>query len=150
MVPSNTKGERYFYEGCSIICYGFSTLKGSIQGREVNMLINLDYNENYININFANQLLIPEPNIIEKKDIFQIKKLQLTIDEYEYISQFYVTTMYKEEIDIIMVDDYSCVRHPPGHRPEREPLRWVCGSYLRQSWNVVIASSLQRVEKNSK
>jgi hypothetical protein len=44
------------------------------------------------------------------------------------------------------VDDYSCVRHPPGHRPEREPLSWVCSSYLRQNWNVVLASSLQRVE----
>jgi hypothetical protein len=44
------------------------------------------------------------------------------------------------------VDDYSCVRHPPGHRPEREPLSWVCGSYLRQNWNVVMASSVQRVE----
>jgi hypothetical protein len=62
----------------------------------------LDYNENYINIDLENQLLIPEPNIIEKKDIFQIKELQVTIDEYEYISQLYVTTMYKEEIDIII------------------------------------------------
>jgi hypothetical protein len=62
----------------------------------------LDHNENYINIDLANQLLIPEPNIIEKEDIFQIKELQVTIDEYEYISQFYVTTMYKEEIDIII------------------------------------------------
>jgi hypothetical protein len=62
----------------------------------------LDHNENYINIDLANQLLIPEPNIIEKEDIFQIKELQVTIDEYEYISQFNVTTMYKEEIDIIL------------------------------------------------
>jgi hypothetical protein len=96
-----TKG-RFFYEGCSIICYGFSTLKGSIQGREVHIIINLDYNENYINIELANQLLIPKLNIMEKKDIFQIKELQVTIDEYEYISQFYVTTMYKEDIDIII------------------------------------------------
>jgi hypothetical protein len=48
------------------------------------------------------QLLIPDPNIIEREDIFQIKELQVTIDEYEYISQFYVTTMYKEDIDIII------------------------------------------------
>jgi hypothetical protein len=85
---------RFFYEGCLIVCYGFFTLKGSIQGIEVNILINLDYNENYINIDFANQLLISKSNILEKKDIFQIKELQVTIDEYEYISQFYVTTMY--------------------------------------------------------
>jgi hypothetical protein len=26
----------------------------------------------------------------------------VTVDEYEYIPQFYVTTMYKEEIDIII------------------------------------------------
>jgi hypothetical protein len=51
---------------------------------------------------------------------------------------------------IYNVDDYSCVRHSPGHKPEREPLRGVCGSYLRQSWNVEMASSLQRVEKNSR
>jgi hypothetical protein len=96
-----TKG-RFFYERCSIICYSFSTLKGSIQGREVRIIINLNYNENYINNELANQLLIPKLNIMEKKDIFQIKELQVTIDEYEYISQFYVTTMYKEDIDIII------------------------------------------------
>jgi hypothetical protein len=94
---------RFSYEGCSISSYGFSTLKGSIQGREVNIIIILDYNENYINIDLTNQLLIPESNIFEKKDIFQIEELKMTIDEYEYISQFYVTTiMYKEEIYIIL------------------------------------------------
>jgi hypothetical protein len=80
----------------------FFTLKGSMQGREVNIIINLDYNEKYINIDLANQLLIPKQNIIEKKDIFQIKELQVTIDEYQYISQFYVTTMYQEEVDIVI------------------------------------------------
>jgi hypothetical protein len=43
----------------------------------------------------------------------------------------------------------AVMRHPPRHRLEREPLRWVCGSYLRQSWNVVMAFSLQRVDKKS-
>lgn len=75
-----------FYEGYPISAYWFSTLKGSIQGREVNIIISLDYKETYINIDLANQLLIPEPNIIEKKDIFQIKELRVKIDEYEYIS----------------------------------------------------------------
>jgi hypothetical protein len=54
-----------------------------------------------MDIGLANQLLIPELNIIEKEDYFQIKELQVTIDEYEYIYQFYVTTMYKEEIFIV-------------------------------------------------
>ena len=80
-----TKG-RFFYEGCPIVCYGFSSLKENIQGREVNIFINLDYNENYINIDLENQLLIPKKNIIEKKDIFQIKELQVKIVQYEYIS----------------------------------------------------------------
>jgi hypothetical protein len=55
-----------------------------------------------------------------------------------------------QEVDTPNVDDCSYVRHSPGHKPEREPLRGVCGSYLRQRWNVEMASSLQRVEKNSR
>jgi hypothetical protein len=96
-----TKG-KFTYEGCPIVCYSFSTLKGSMQGREVNIIINLDYNENYINIDLANQLLIPKQNIIENKDTFQVKELQVMIDEYQYISQFYVTTMYQEEVEIVI------------------------------------------------
>jgi hypothetical protein len=100
MDPNNKRKEKISYKGFPISSYGFSTLKRNIQGRHVNIIIYFDYNENYINIDLANQLLILEPNIIEKKDIFQITELQVTIDEYEYISQFYVTTMYKEEVDI--------------------------------------------------
>jgi hypothetical protein len=55
-----------------------------------------------MNIELANQLLIPETNIIRKEDYSLIKELQVTIDEYEHISQFYVTTMYQEEVDIII------------------------------------------------
>jgi hypothetical protein len=36
------------------------------------------------------------------KGQYEIKELQVTIDDYEYISQFNVTTMYREEIDIIL------------------------------------------------
>jgi hypothetical protein len=101
-MESTTERGRFSSQGCPVLCYEFSTLKGSIQGREVTIVISLDHKENYINIDLANQLLIPEPNIIKKEDIFQIKELQVKIDEYEYVSQFYVTTMYKEEIDIII------------------------------------------------
>jgi hypothetical protein len=96
------KEGRFSDKGVDISCYGFSTLKGSIQGREVNIIISLNHNENYINIDLVTRLLILEPNIIETENIFQTKELQVTIDEYEYISQFYVTTMYKKEIDIII------------------------------------------------
>jgi hypothetical protein len=64
--------------------------------------------ENYIKINLANQLLIPETNIIEffififRTKLYEMKELQVTIDDYEYISQFNVTIMYREKIDIIL------------------------------------------------
>jgi hypothetical protein len=93
---------RFTYEGFPTVCCGFSKLKGNIQGREINIVISLDSNTNYINIDLANQLLISEPDIIEKDDYFRIKELQVTIDEYEYTSQFYVTTMYQEEVDIVI------------------------------------------------
>jgi hypothetical protein len=41
---------------------------------------------------------------------------------------------------VLGVDDYSYVGHSPRHKPEREPLRGVCGSYLRRSWNVEMSS----------
>jgi hypothetical protein len=108
MDPNNKEKGRFSCESCPILCYRFSTLKGSIQGREVNIVISLDHKGNYINIDLTNQLLIQEPNIIEKEDIFckkqyEIKDLQVTIDDYEYISQFKVATMYKKEVDIILV-----------------------------------------------
>jgi hypothetical protein len=63
--------------------------------------------DNSININLANQLFISEHNISEKTNIFckrqyEINDLQVTIDDYEYISQFNVTTMFQEKIDIIL------------------------------------------------
>jgi hypothetical protein len=107
MDNSKMKEGRFSYEGNYILGCGLFTLKGSMQGKEINIVINERHKEHYININLANQLLIPEPNIIEKEDIFcrkryEIKELQVTIDDYEYISQFNVTTMYTEEIDIIL------------------------------------------------
>ena len=102
MDPNNKGKGRFTYEGCPTICCGFSTLKGNIQGREVNIVISLDYNTNYMNIDLANQLVIPETNIIKKEDHSRIKELQVTIDEYQYISQFYVTTRYQEEVDIVI------------------------------------------------
>jgi hypothetical protein len=99
--------ERFSYEGCRISTYGLSTLKGIVQGREVNIVISMTQDDNSININLVIQLFISEHNISEKKNIFckrqyEIKDLQVTIDDYEYISQFNVTTMFQEEIDIIL------------------------------------------------
>jgi hypothetical protein len=107
MDSNKMKEGRFSYEGWRTSCFRLFTLKGSIQRKEVNVAIDMTQDENYIKINMANQLLIPQSNIIEKEYIFctklyEIKELQVTIDEYEYISQFNVTTVYKEEIDIIL------------------------------------------------
>jgi hypothetical protein len=48
---------RFSYEECSISTYGLFTLKGIIQGKEVNIVINMTHDENSININLANQLI---------------------------------------------------------------------------------------------
>ena len=82
-------------------------INGIIQGKNINIVISMTQDENSININLANQLFILEHNISEKTNIFhkrqyEIKDLQVTIDDYEYISQFNVTTMFQEEIDIIL------------------------------------------------
>jgi hypothetical protein len=59
--------------------------------------------ENYINIDLANQLLHLKTNIIIFfNGHYEIKDLQVTIDDYEYISNFNVTTMYQKEVDIIL------------------------------------------------
>jgi hypothetical protein len=78
-------------------------LKGTIQGKEISIAICPNNMKNHINVNLVNQLLIP----IEKKNTFgekqyAIKELQLTIDDYTFISQFNVTTMYKKYVDIIL------------------------------------------------
>ena len=41
--------------------------------------------------------------ILIKKSQYEIKDLQLTIDDYKFISQFFnVTTMCRKEVDIIL------------------------------------------------
>jgi hypothetical protein len=64
---------RFSYEGCCISTYRLFTLKGIIQGREVNIVISMTQDENSININLANQLIISEHNI-SKKTIFFCKR----------------------------------------------------------------------------
>ena len=43
----------------------------------------------------------PPLSVIQHRQ-YEIKELQVTIDDYEYISQFNVTTMFQEENDIIL------------------------------------------------
>ena len=54
----------------------------------------------------ANQLIIPKTSIIETKDLFgnkyDIKDLSLTLEDYKFVSNFEVTTIYEKEVDIIL------------------------------------------------
>ena len=100
------KEERFSYNGLSVIDHRVITLIGNIQGREFNVTINPSNDKNYININLANQLLIPELSIGVKKNIFdqkeyKISDLQVTIGHYDYISQFHVVRMDRNT-DIIL------------------------------------------------
>jgi hypothetical protein len=45
--------------------------------KNINIIIGANHKENYINIDFANQLLITEPSIIEKKNSFGKKNMKL-------------------------------------------------------------------------
>jgi hypothetical protein len=106
-MESKMTTEIFSYEGCCISTYGLFTLKWIIQGREVNIIINMTQDDNSININLTNQLFISKHNITEKTNIFckrqyEIKDLQVTIDGYEYIFQFNFTTMFQEEIGVIL------------------------------------------------
>ena len=69
-MESKMTNERFSYEGCCISTYRLFTLKGIIQGREVNIIISMTQDENSININLANQLFILEHSISEKTNIF--------------------------------------------------------------------------------
>lgn len=93
--------ERFFYNGLSVTKHRVITLKGSIQGREFNAAISPSNDKNYININLANQLLIPDLSISVKKNNFdqkeyKISDLQVTISHYAYISQFHVVRTDKK------------------------------------------------------
>ena len=57
------KEGRFSYESLSITDCSLSILKGNTQGKEINIAINASVEENYVNVNLANQLLIPESSI---------------------------------------------------------------------------------------
>ena len=66
-------------------------IKGSIAGKDVTIAISPAEDKNYITPKIANQLVIPESNIIEKLHClkkYEIIDLQLNIGDYTCISQF--------------------------------------------------------------
>jgi hypothetical protein len=82
-------------------------VNGIIQGKNINIVICPTAKKSHINIDLTNQLMVLEPNIIEKDTClfdgkYEIKNLQLSIDEYKFIGQFNVVSMYQGSVDIIL------------------------------------------------
>jgi hypothetical protein len=82
-------------------------VNGIIQGKNINIVICPTAKKNHINVDLANQLMVLEPNIIENETClfdgkYEIKNLQLSIDEYKFIGQFNVVSMYQGSVDIIL------------------------------------------------
>jgi hypothetical protein len=87
-------------------CIGLLIFRGNIQEKEISIHICPDKKKNHISVDLANQLIIPKTSVIETKGLFgnkyEIKDLQLTLEDYKLVSKFKVTTIYQKEIDIIL------------------------------------------------
>jgi len=82
-------------------------IKGSIAVKYITITISPAKDKNYIKPKIANQLVIPESNIIEKLDCYNeknydITKLQLNIRDYTFISRYLVQTLWSDQGDIIL------------------------------------------------
>jgi hypothetical protein len=65
----NSKNDGRFYHGCEKSVCTLLRTWGTIQGKDISIATFLEDKENYINVDLANQLLIPKPSIIEKINI---------------------------------------------------------------------------------
>ena len=81
-------------------------IKGSLAGKEVLISIDFTRKNNYVSIEFANQLVIPESNITEANS-FNANDKQYNIDNLhpsigEYSLQFTVKTLFSNNSDIVL------------------------------------------------
>jgi hypothetical protein len=82
-------------------------VNGIIQGKNINIAICSTARKNHINVGLANQLMVFESNIIENdtclsNEKYDIKNLQLSMGDYEFIAQFNVVSIYGDSVDIIL------------------------------------------------
>jgi hypothetical protein len=82
-------------------------IKGTLAGKDVTISIDPTANDNYVSTECANQLLIPKSNIIEEIDSwnekqYRISNLQLNIEDYTFVSQFMVRSLFCDDGDIIL------------------------------------------------
>jgi hypothetical protein len=81
--------------------------KGTIQGRVISIVVCPNDKENYISIDMANLLLIPESSAIEKinsldKKQYKITNRPLRIDSYIFESQLNVRSISEKDVYTIL------------------------------------------------
>lgn len=81
--------------------------KRIFEGKNSIIAIYLYSEKNHTYVNLVNQVLVSKPNTIKKKNIceekqYAIRDLQLTIDDYKLISEFHVTFIYLNKVDIVI------------------------------------------------
>ena len=82
-------------------------IKRTIRGKDITISIALGEHNNDISDEFANELAIPESNIVERLDFwnnkeYAIKDLQWNIGDYTGVSQFIVRSLWSSDGDLIL------------------------------------------------
>lgn len=103
-METNNEGFRKTFSKCVSAPF---KIKGSLAGKDIIISIDPTQDNNYVSTECANELVIPKSNIIETMDSmsnkqYGINNVQLSIEDYTFISQFTVKTFYFDNSDIIL------------------------------------------------
>jgi len=103
----SNKEKRRFHKTSGIFASMLLRVKGTLGGKDITIFVSPTRCNNYISIELANRLAIPESNIIEKLDLwnekqYDITNLQLNIGDYTGVSQFIVGSLWSDNGHIIM------------------------------------------------
>ena len=82
-------------------------IKGTIRGKDITISIAPIECNNYISVDIANEIAIPESNIGKSLDFwntkeYEISNLQLNIGDYTSVSQFIVKSLWTSNEDLIL------------------------------------------------
>jgi hypothetical protein len=107
MDSDNEEKGRFTKTSKSYVSHVILRIKGTLGGKDLTISIAPTERNNYVSAEFANQLLIPESNIIEKLDFwdnkqYDISDLQPSIGDYSFVSQFTSKSLLSEDDDIIL------------------------------------------------
>ena len=101
------ENQEIFPKTYSEVVINILKLEGSIQGKGIYIAICPTKKENLITDDLTDQLLNPESSIVENRynynaKQYEITSLQLTKNENKLTSQFNVSTIFLNEVDIIL------------------------------------------------